>query len=159
MPFKTLTPKKLTIIGILALLVVNAASFGILYWISDNPVLSEAELVDLKNDKATASLETIYAELEPLPEFKSRRHYLRSIGEAVVLCEERLHSAVTLHKSWQVNMLQSRHVVSEELYRIFMDYQTAASLEQPSQVYRVICEVSEEQRKVVTWKVDEHDAT
>lgn len=146
--------KRLFIIGALVILLVNASIIGTLFLIDWIEGPSPEELMALKIAEEKAALDAIYAKLPPLPEFKSKATNLRSIGEAIALCEDKLESAIPERKSWEVNMIESRYVPSTEVYKIFIDYETASSIDLEAKKFKVTCEVLSEKRSIEIWKVD-----
>ncbi|MEO0442276.1 MAG: hypothetical protein AAFZ92_00840 [Pseudomonadota bacterium] len=144
--------KSLLIIGISALLLVNGSILGTLHIVEILKGPSEEELAALKAAEKKASLDAIYANLEPLETFKSKKNHLRSIGEAIGFCEKKLHQTVKVRKSWDANMIESRFVPSDDLYKIFLYYETVATASSPAQTFEVTCEVSGETGEVSLWK-------
>lgn len=146
--------KRLIISGIVVILLVNGSIFGTLFFVDWLQGPSSEELKAIREAEEAAALEAVYAKLPPLPEFKSKATYLRSIGEAISLCETKLNTEVPERKSWEVNMIESRHVPSSEIYKIFLKYQTLATVSQESKTFKVTCEVSGEKKLVEIWKAD-----
>jgi len=100
-----------------------------------------------------AAKQLIYDQLPPIEEFKSKASYIRSIGEAASLCEERLQQVVTEPFSSEVNMIESRYLEKSELYKIYIYYETAALPNKPSETLKVSCVVSGEKRIIEVWKI------
>jgi len=146
--------KRLIISGIVVILLVNGSIFGTLFLIDWMQGPSPEELKAMREAEKAAALEAVYAKLPPLPEFKSKSTYLRSIGEAISICEAKLNTDVPEKKSWEVNMIESRYVPSTEIYKIFLEYQTLASVRQASKTFKVTCEVSGEKKVVEIWKAN-----
>lgn len=152
---KTFTRNKLFLLGAAALLITNGSVFATL-WVRDRLVgPTPAEIAALRAAEEQAKLDAIYAKLPPLEPFKSKAKYLRSIGQAIEICENELHSKARGHKSWEINMLESNYDSSNELYKIFLAYETPASIKEPTKVYEVECEVSAEKHSIDAWRVFE----
>ena len=146
--------KHLLLTGFIVLLLVNGSIFGTLYILAWLQGPTPEELAALREAEQQAALDAIYAQLPPLEPFKSKINYLRSIGEAIALCEDKLHESVSGRKSWEINMIESRYIQELELYKIFLNYQTPATIDMPMKGYEVACEVSGEKRTVESWKAD-----
>ena len=151
-PKSPVFPKKLVAIGVLLLIIVNGSIFGTIYMVDLLAGPTPEELVALKKMEEKAALDAIYAELPPLEAFKSKAKYIHSISEAIDICEKNLRVTVPERKSWEVNMIESRHIRAQELYKIFIEYQTVATIDVPSKTYDVTCEVSGETREIGLWK-------
>ena len=144
-----------TSIGVFILL-LNGAVFGTLYmtgviWQPSAEEIEEQRLAEealLKEAEDTAR----YAHLEPLPEFKSRVGYVASISEAISICETALHEKVPARKSWAVNYIESRFLPAQELYKIFLDFETIAALGEEVKKKKVTCEVEEATKNIANWK-------
>ena len=122
-------PLKTIIFGVTLLLCINGSVFGFLFlkeWLRE-PTAEELEAQ--KERDRQAQMAAIYAKLPPLEEFKSKKDYLRSMSEAIHLCESELHRRVTQPKSWEVNMIESRYKPKDEMYLIFLSYETAATVD------------------------------
>lgn len=148
----TMSRKQLFILGAVALLLVNGSIFGTLYIVDLIRGPSAKELAALEEAEAQAAREAIYAQLPPLEEFKSKANNLQSIGEAISICEDKLHDTVKQRKSWEVSMIESRYKPAVEMYLVIMTYQTIASKESESETYKVACEVSAESKVIDLWK-------
>lgn len=147
-----MSKKQLIIIGVSLLVIVNGSIFGTLYLVELFRGPTAEEIAAQKEAELQAVKDAIYAGLEPVAEFKSKVNYIKSIGEAVGICENKLQDTVTQPKSWEVNMIESRYLREQELYKIFLLYQTASTATQESQLFKVLCEVSGETRIVELWK-------
>jgi len=146
--------KRLIISGIVVILLVNGSIFGTLFLVDWLQGPSPEELKAMREAEEAAALEAVYAKLPPLPEFKSKVTYIRTMGEAISICETKLNTAVPERKSWEVNMIESRYIQSSEVYKIFLKYQTLATINQESKTFKVTCEVSGEKKMVEIWKAD-----
>lgn len=144
--------KVLIIMIILALVLINASIFGTLWLIEHLREPTAQELYDLKQAEVKAEQEAIYASFEPL-DTKSRIGYLRDIGQAIEICEDRLHSVKASGKSWQVNMIESKYVDVQEKFYIFLRYFTPATPDQAAEAFEVTCEVLAENGNIENWKV------
>ncbi len=145
--------KQLLFMGVSVVLLVNGSVFATLYLIDWMRGPSEQEIAAQKQAQLDAAKAAVYAKLPPLEAFKSKANNLRSIGEAITLCENKLHEAVKTPKSWQVNMVESRYKPSTEMYLIIMEYQTIATQDQPPAAAKVTCEVSGEKKAIELWKL------
>lgn len=138
------------------ILVLNAAVLGSLYLagIIWQPTEAELEAIRLAEEEAkkAAELEARYSHLEPLPEPVSRVGYVRSLGEAVTICENTLQTKEKARKSWSVNYIESRYVDAIGLYKIFIDYETIPPAGQEKKYMKVTCEVEEATKVVSNWK-------
>ena len=114
---------------------------------------SEEELAALAAAEEQAKKDAIYAKLEPLEPFQSKIEHLHSIGQAIAICETRLHEHIKIGKSWNVNMVTSRFVSAIDLYKIFMDYETTALPNKPAEGFDVECEVNAVTHVIDSWKV------
>jgi hypothetical protein len=148
-----MTRKQLILIGSLVLVIINGSIFGTIYIIDYLAGPSSEEIAEQQALEKQAAVEAIYAKLPPLEEFKSKANFLRSIGEAIAICENKLHEAVTLNKSWEVNMIESRYDREQEVYKIFMLYQTISTQDKPAQKNEVTCEVSAESKNIDVWNI------
>lgn len=146
--------KRLILLGISLIVIINGSIFGTVYIVDWLQGPSSEELDALREAEEQAALDAIYASLPPLPEFKSKASYLHSIGEAISLCEDKLHASVSVGKSWEVNMIESRYVPAMELYKIFLEYETLTTVDHPAQRFKVTCEVSGEKKSVELWKAE-----
>ena len=147
---------KLLLISIASLIILlNASIFGTLYFAGIIGQPSEEELAALKAEQDAAAEAAKYAHLEPLEGFtsKSKAGYIRSMGEAVDICENRLREKVPSRKSWAVNYIESRHLTNKEIYIIFIDFETVSSATESSKKVKVTCEVSEATKKIENWKL------
>jgi|GEM_PF-1918941 len=141
-----MTPKKLLLIGIALVVLVNGSIFGTLLVagvIGGGDSATDAETVEPESEK------------EPLPApepFKSKANYIRSIGEAMTICEQRLHESVKVPKSSSINTVESRYEPSQEVYKIFLVYETISRMSEPAKSFNVICEVSAERKTIDLWK-------
>lgn len=135
---------------------MNALIVGVLYFagVIFQPSAEELEAQRLAEEKAKKEAEEAarYAHLEPLPEFKSRRSYVSSMGEAVEICEQKLHESEPGRKSWAVNYIESRYIPAKELYLIFIDYETIGSLDKEPKIMKATCDVDEAKREIAAWK-------
>lgn len=136
------------------IVLVNGSIFGTLFAVDWLNGPSPEELKQLQAAQEAAALEAVYAKLPPLPEFKSKAQNLRSIGEAIAICQAKLDESVKERKSWEVNTIESRYVPATEIYKIFLEYVTLASIENESKSFKVTCEVSGESRLIDIWKAD-----
>ena len=143
---KYMTSKKILILSAVILIVINASILGTLYATgilgAEEP---EPEPVGNPNIAAVP-------EQTPLSSFKSKAKHVRTIGEAISICEKRLNSSVKEQKSWSVDAVESRYNSSEELYKIFLEYQTIARLNKPAVAFNVFCEVDPSSKAITTWK-------
>ncbi|MGH1486147.1 MAG: hypothetical protein ACRBCI_07990 [Cellvibrionaceae bacterium] len=149
-----MSQKKLIIMGALLLLIVNGSIFGTIYVVDMLAGPSKEELLALREAEQRAALDSVYAKLPPLEEFKSKARYVHSMGQAIGLCENKLHQEVTERKSWEVNMIESRYLAHVEEYKIFIKYETAATQEKPQKKVEVECVVSGEKRSVEAWNIE-----
>ena len=140
------------IIGASVLLLVNGSVFGTIYVVDLLAGPSPEEIAALKAAEEKAVMDAIYAALPPLEEFKSKAKNIRAIGEAVLICEQKLKESVPQRKSWEVNMIESRFIAQQELYKIFLKYETVATVDAPKKAYDVACEVDGVTREVGLWK-------
>jgi hypothetical protein len=140
---------------VLALFVVNGAIVGVLYrrGIIWQPSVEEldADRREQKKIKKAAADALKYAHLEPLPEFKSRAKYVASMGEAISICEKRLHEKEPGRKSWAINYIESRFTPSMALYKVFIDYETIVPLGEDPIIMKVTCEVDETTKLIANW--------
>ena len=147
-----MSKKTLILVGVITLLLVNGAIFGTLYVVDMMRGPTAEEIAALEEAERQAAKDAIYAKLAPLPEFKSKANYIPNIGVAIGICEEKLHQSVKEHKSWQVNMTESRYKSDIETYLIVMVYETVASQNTESKRFKVSCEVSAEKKSIELWK-------
>lgn len=141
---------KLIILLIATLLIVNASIFGTLWLIDYLEGPSKQELYDLRQAEVQAAQQSLYDKLDPLDK-KSRLGYLSNIGQAIEICENKLHSVQAEGKSWQVK-IDSKYVAAQEKYYIFMEYHTLARKDKPSEAFDVSCEVLAENGNIENWK-------
>lgn len=138
------------------LLLLNGAVLGTLYvagviWQPSAEEIEEQRLAEealLKEAEEAAR----YAHLEPLPEFKSKAGYVANISEAISICEAALHEKIQGRKSWAVNYIESRFLPAQELYKIFIDFETIAALGEEVKRKKAICEVEEVTKNISNWK-------
>ncbi len=149
-----MSPKRLFIIGFFAILLVNGSIFGTLYVVDLMAGPTPEELAALRKAEEDAALQAIYDKLPPLEEFTSKANYIKSIGEAIDICENKLHDSVKGQKSWEVNMIESRYLPERELYKIFIDYETVAKFDKPSERFKASCEVQGSDKMIALWKAD-----
>jgi hypothetical protein len=148
-----MTRKQLIMIGFLVLVLINGSIFGTVFLLDYLSGPSAEEIAAIEEAERQAAIQAIYAKLPPLEEFKSKADFIHSIGEAISICENKLNEAVTKNKSWQVNMIESRYDGQQEVYKIFMLYQTISGLDAPQEVKEVACEVSGETKNIDLWKI------
>ncbi len=148
--------KSLIITLVTCIIFVNSAVVLGLYVTGHifQPTAEEIEAQRLAEEKARKEAEAAikYAHLEPLPEFKSRIGYVASMGEAIGICEELLHTKEKSRKSWAINYIESRYVEPLELYKVFIDYETIVPAGQEAKKMKVTCEVEEPTKVVSNWK-------
>jgi len=149
-----MSPKRLIITGVAVILLVNGTIFGMLFIVDWWNGPSPEELKQAREAEEAAALAVVYAKLAPLPDFKSKAKNLRSIGEAISICESRLKESVKERKSWEVSMIESRYVPATEVYKIFLEYKTLNSIDSESKSFKVTCEVSGESKIIDIWKAD-----
>ncbi|MFT6390207.1 MAG: hypothetical protein ACJAUP_003608 [Cellvibrionaceae bacterium] len=149
-----MSPKRLILIGVAVILLVNGSIFGTLFFVDWLNGPSPEELKKVREAEEAAALDFVYAKLPPLPEFKSKARNLRSIGEAISICESKLKESVKERKSWEVGMIESRYVPATEVYKIFLEYETSARIDSVSKAFNVTCEVSSETKLVDIWQVE-----
>lgn len=145
--------KKFLLIAAAILIVINTSIFGTLYIVDLMAGPTPSELAELKKAEQLAAKQLIYDQLPPLKEFKSKANYIRSIGEAASLCEERLQQVVIEPFSSEVNMIESRYLEKSELYKIYIYYETVALPSKPSEALKASCVVSGEKRVIEVWKI------
>ncbi len=145
--------KKFLLVAICALIAINVSIFGTLYIVDLMAAPTADELAELKKAEQLAAKQRIYDQLPPIEEFKSKANYIRSIGEAASLCDERLQQAVTVPFSSEVNMIESRYLEKSELYKIYIYYETVALPNKPSEAFKANCVVSGEKRVVEVWSI------
>lgn len=146
--------KKFILLAVGVLILINASIFGTLYVIDLMAGPSPDELNQLKKAEHLAAKQRIYDRLPPLKKFKSKIHYIRSIGEAASLCEGRLKEVTTVPFSSEVNMIESRYLAEPELYKIYIYYETVARADQASEKLKANCVVSGETRLIDVWRVE-----
>lgn len=132
------------------LLVVNASIFGTLWLLDYLAGPSKQELYNLRQAEVQTAQQALYDKLEPL-ETKSRIGYLSNIGQAIEICENKLHSVQPEGKSWQIK-IDSKYVESQEKFYVFMEYHTLAKKDKPSEAFDVTCEVLAESGNIENWK-------
>jgi hypothetical protein len=148
--------RKLLCIGsFVILLFVNGLVLGTLYfsgviWQPTAEAIEAARLAEEK-EKQAAEDAIKYAHLEPLPGFKSRANYVASMGEAISICEKMLHEKEPGKKSWAINYIESRFLPAEELYKVFLDYETIVSMDEEPKIMKVTCDVEEATKMVSNW--------
>jgi hypothetical protein len=147
--------KRLILFGIAILVSVNGTVFGTLYVIEWLKGPTEDELKEQRLALERAALDKVYASLPPLEPFKSKANYLQTMGEAIGLCEAKLSEEVKEQKSWVINFNDNRYIAEQELYKIFLEYETVSKLDHPVQRFEITCEVSAEERAVTLWRADE----
>ena len=154
--------KLLLVCSIGVILVVNTVLLGSLYLggVIFQPTAAELEAQRIADEKAKKAMADAikYAHLEPLPEFKSKANYVASMGEAVDICERKLHDFERSIKSWAVNYIESRYLPEKELYLIFIDYQTIPLTGEEPKVMKATCDVDEAKKEVAAWKADPMEA-
>lgn len=147
--------KSLIIMGVVVIAVLNTVTMGSLYFLGViwQPSQEELDAQQRALDEAEkAQADAIkYAHLEPLPEFKSRVGYVKSMGEAIHLCETTLNEKETAPKSWAVNYVESRYLPAKEIYMIFIDYETVVPAGQDAKIMKVTCDVDETSKAIVNW--------
>ena len=143
---------KLILIIFLTLLLVNASIFGTLWLIDYLAGPSQQELFEQRQAAVAAEQQAIYDQLEPL-DTKSRIGYLSSMGQAIDICENKLHSVKAEGKSWLIKQ-DSKYVDSQEKFYIFLEYHTLALKDKPSEVFEVTCEVLAENGNIENWKAN-----
>jgi len=141
---------KLIIMLVATLVVVNASIFGTMWLIDYLEGPSKQELYDLRQAEVQSAQQALYDQLDPL-ESKSRIGYLSNMGQAIDICEAKLHTVEAEGKSWQVK-IDSKYVGAQEKYYIFIEYQTLAKKDKPSKSFEVTCEVLEESGTIENWK-------
>jgi len=144
--------KKLILMIVGTLLVVNASIFGTLWLIDYLAGPTKQDLYDQRQAEVSAAKTALYDQLEPL-ETKSRIGHLHNIGQAIDICENKLHDVQPEGKSWQIK-IDSKYVEAQEKYYIFMEYQTLAKQDKPSEVFEVTCEVIAENGNIENWKAN-----
>jgi hypothetical protein len=144
----------ISVLGFVVLL--NSAVLGTLYMagIIWQPSVQELEAIRLAEEalQKEADQAIKYAHLEPLPEFKSKANYVKSMGEAINICETALHEKVPVRKSWAVNHIESRFLPHIEQYKVFLDYETIAVKGEEIKKKKVTCEVEEATKIISNWK-------
>lgn len=146
--------KKFLILAIGVIVLINASIFGTLIMVDVMAGPSIDEIAALKTAERRAAKQRIYDQLAPVEAFKSKAHFISSIGEAALLCESRLKDEVTVPFSYAVNMIESRHLQKAELYKIYIYYETAASAVQAGEKFKANCVVSAEKKAIEIWKID-----
>lgn len=141
---------KLMIMIASTLMVVNASIFGTLWLLDHLAGPSPQDLYDLRQVEVQTAQQALYDKLDPL-DTKSRIDYLSNIGEAIDICENKLHDVQAKGKSWQIK-IDSKYVAAQEKYYIFMEYHTLAKKDQPSEAFDVSCEVLAENGNIENWK-------
>ncbi len=141
--------------GGLFILIINVSVFATLYLsgVIFQPSAQEIEAERLAQEEAANALKEAerYANLEPLPEFKSKANYVRSMGQAIQMCEAVLHEKEPSSKTWAVNYVESRYLPNKETYLVFIDYETIALSGAEPKVMKATCEVSESENTVASW--------
>ena len=143
---------KLIVMIVVTLVVVNASIFGTLWLIDYLEGPSKQDLYDLRQAEVQSAQQAIYDQLEPLEE-KSRIGYLSNMGEAIDICEAKLHAVQPKGKSWQIK-IDSKYSAANEKYYIFLEYHTLAKKDKPSEAFEVTCEVLEENGNIENWKAN-----
>lgn len=137
-----MTLSKILILACSSIVIINASVLGTLFGTG---------FFDEHDDSAEEpAVET--AELPPLDPFVFKSGYVRSIGDAIGICENRLHDSVSQQKSWSVDSIESRYNTNDEYYSVFMEYETVAKLDQPSSAFEVTCEVDAKSHAITNWK-------
>lgn len=144
-----MTLKKLLLITISALFLINGSILVTLFsaGVFDSP--------EVESDDGSAK----DPNLAPVDEFKSKIHYVQSLGEAISICERRLAQTDQRPKSMSVNDIESRYDSANELYIIFLDYKTVAKFDEPTEGFDINCEVDAESKSISSWKVFPKDGT
>jgi len=143
---------KLIIMIVVTLVVVNASIFGTLWLLDHLAGPSKQELYDLRQAEVQTAQQALYEKLDPL-DTKSRVDYLSNIGQAIDICENKLHAVQPEGKSWQIK-IDSKYVSDQEKYYIFMEYHTLAKKDEPSKAFEVTCEVLAESGNIENWKAN-----
>ena len=143
---------KLIIMVVATLLVVNASIFGTLWLLDHLAGPSKQELYDLRQAQVQNAQQALYDQLDPL-DTKSRIGYLSNIGQAIEICENKLHALQPEGKSWQIK-IDSKYESTQEKYYIFMEYHTLAKKDKPSEAFEVTCEVLAENGNIENWKAN-----
>lgn len=146
--------KKFLFLAIGVLVLINASIFGTLTIVDLMAGPSADEIAQLKKAEQLVAKQRIYDQLPPIEVFKSKASYIRSIGEAALLCGTRLKEVVTIPFSYEVNMIESRYSEKAELYKIYIYYETAASAIQAGEKFKANCVVSSEKRVIEIWRID-----
>ena len=143
---------KLIVLVVATLVLVNASIFGTLWLLDYLEGPSKQELYDLRQADVQLAQQALYDQLDPLEE-KSRIGYLRDKGQAIDICEAKLHEVQPAGKSWKIK-LYSRYIAEQEKYIIFLEYETLAKKDKPSEAFEVTCEVLEENGNIENWKAN-----
>ncbi|TQV82435.1 hypothetical protein FKG94_06730 [Exilibacterium tricleocarpae] len=81
-------------------------------------------------------------------------NYLRQISEAMSICEDKFLTATSsIRKSYEFKDSESHFSAAEELYRVFIEYETLWEPNSPPKGFSVVCEVSAVTRAIASYKV------
>ena len=80
--------------------------------------------------------------------------YVHHMAEAMYICEEKfLTSTANIRKSYEFKHSESHFSEEEELYRVFIEYETVGEPANPALGFSVVCEVSAPKRAIASYKV------
>ena len=150
--------KELLLVAVATVLVVNLSIAGTLlasgYFAGEEEAAEHAPQQEVEADsdaEAAADGAAGQGPAEPKP---SAAEYLHSMAEAMYICEDKfLASTAGVNKSYEFKHSESYFSEEDEIYRIFIEFETIGKPGMPAQASSVMCDVSAPKRTVAGYKV------
>lgn len=151
--------KEVLIVAAAAVVLSNLAIVGTLMakGFFDSGAPDSAEIVAAEEsppEVETPAEENTDPAADPNVPKPSPADYVHHMAEAMYICEEKfLASTANIRKSYEFKHSESRFSQEDEIYHVFLEYETVWQPDNPAKAFSVVCEVSAPKRAIAAYKV------